>query len=133
MSELKPYLEKNSTKVKGFTLVEIMIVVVIIGLLAALAVPAFSRARADSQRVGIINDGRQLGLAAQQYYIENGRESVFVSIATSSGNIGGGLTSYLRQITPDTTFAGALEEGETFSLTRGPFVLEFDSGGILVD
>ena len=61
---------------KGFTLVEIMIVVVIIGLLAAMAIPAFQKVRTASQTKTILNNLRQLNAAAQQYYLENGASAV---------------------------------------------------------
>jgi type IV pilus assembly protein PilA len=57
---------------KGFTLVEIMIVVVIIGLLAAMAIPAFQKVRSSSQDKAVLNNMRQLGAAADQYFLENG-------------------------------------------------------------
>lgn len=65
---------KNSKK--GFTLVEIMIVVVIIGLLAAMAIPAFKKVRDTSQTKAITNNLRQLASAADQYFLENGVTSV---------------------------------------------------------
>ena len=65
---------KNSKK--GFTLVEIMIVVVIIGLLAAMAIPAFTKVRNTSQTKAITNNLRQLASAADQYFLENGLSSV---------------------------------------------------------
>src|ERR1700688_2248138 len=55
----------------GFTLVEIMIVVAIIGLLAPIAIPNFVRARTTSQQNACINNLRQLDGAAQQYALEN--------------------------------------------------------------
>src|SRR5512138_528979 len=61
---------KRSLK-KGFTLVEIMIVVAIIGLLATIAIPNFVRARTTSQMNACINNLRQIDGAVQQYLLEN--------------------------------------------------------------
>jgi prepilin-type N-terminal cleavage/methylation domain-containing protein len=59
----------------GFTLVEIMIVVAIIGLLASIAIPNFVRARASSQQNACINNLRQIDGAAQTWALENKKTS----------------------------------------------------------
>ena len=61
---------------EGFTLVEIMIVVVIIGLLAAMAIPAFQKVRQQSQDKAVLNNIRQMSAAADQYFLENGVSTV---------------------------------------------------------
>src|SRR5213080_4347736 len=68
-------LKKLTTKRGGFTLVEIMIVVAIIALLAAIAVPGFLRARKRSQASRIINDLRLIDSAVDQYAIETSKKS----------------------------------------------------------
>jgi len=57
----------------GFTLVEIMIVVAIIGLLAAIAIPNFVHSRARSQATACINNLRQIDSAIQQFAMETGK------------------------------------------------------------
>jgi type IV pilus assembly protein PilA len=61
---------------KGFTLVEIMIVVVIIGLLAAMAIPAFNKVREESREKAMLNNLRQVASAGQRYILEEGKASV---------------------------------------------------------
>jgi prepilin-type N-terminal cleavage/methylation domain-containing protein len=59
-----------TAKKRGFTLVEIMIVVAIIGLLAAIAIPNFVRARTTSQMNACINNLRLIDAAKQQWALE---------------------------------------------------------------
>src|SRR6202042_1561324 len=68
-------IQKMQTRRGGFTLVEIMIVVAIISLLAAIAVPNFLRARKRSQATRVLEDLRVLDNAMDQYAMETNKIS----------------------------------------------------------
>ena len=63
-------MRRRELGVKGFTLVEIMIVVAIIGLLASIAIPSWVHARATSQTKACINNLRQIFGATQQWALD---------------------------------------------------------------
>jgi len=66
----KKSMKQTTAKKQGFTLVEIMIVVAIIGLLAAIAIPNFVRARTTSQQNACINNLRLIDSSKQQWALE---------------------------------------------------------------
>ena len=79
-----------ASKRAGFTLVEIMIVVAIIGLLAAIAIPNFVSARARAQASACINNLKQIDAAASQFAIEQGKRT------GSAINFPTDLTPYIK-------------------------------------
>jgi prepilin-type N-terminal cleavage/methylation domain-containing protein len=83
-------MQVNTVPRRGFTLVEIMIVVAIIALLAAIAVPGFLRARKRSQATRILNDLRLIDSAIDQYAIETNK-------STGSGVDVTDWTNYLKK------------------------------------
>ena len=94
---------------KGFTLVEIMIVVVIIGLLAAIAVPGFRKVRNNTIGGTMDNDARLIISAAQQYFLEND-----LTVVNSDDLVGAGL--YMEELSRGNSVTAAINQNDTFSV-----------------
>ena len=84
----------------GFTLVEIMIVVVIIGLLAAIAIPAFQKVRERSQASRLVNDFRQFEAGFQRYILESGQTPAAAGVSVVPTGMDGYLPDAFVQASP---------------------------------
>ena len=79
---------------KGFTLVEIMIVVLIIGILLAIAVPNFIKARETSRTKGCIANLKQIDAAKEQWAMDNKKGTTDTPALTDL--VGTGTTTYIK-------------------------------------
>ena len=99
---------------QGFTLVEIMIVVLIIGLLAAIAVPNFTKARKKAQRNACIDNLRQIEGACEQLKMEG------VTSPTSSDIYGADKYIKIAPTCPSTKAAYGIPEGDARPVCPNP-------------
>lgn len=103
---------KTSFK-SGFTLVEIMIVVAIIGLLASIAVPNFVKSRQQAQKIACINNLRQIEGAKQLWALETKAASTIIPGQTD-------IQSYLGRGTEGTAPVCPADSAQSFSSSYDP-------------
>jgi prepilin-type N-terminal cleavage/methylation domain-containing protein/prepilin-type processing-associated H-X9-DG protein len=104
----------------GLTLVELVVVLAVIGILAALLLPALARGKASARRVVCVNNLRQLGLAAQMYWEDNGGNAFRYRGASTNGG--------------DVFWFGWLARGSegtrAFDVTQGALYLYLQGRGV---
>jgi prepilin-type N-terminal cleavage/methylation domain-containing protein len=101
--------KRNHREGRGFTLVEIMIVVTIIGLLVAIAVPNFLQARETSRAKSCVANLRQIDTAKQQYLLAQ-NVSTFTNATSSDTTLGGLVPTYVRSL-PKCPISGTYSTG----------------------
>jgi len=124
---------RKSSNRKGFTLVEIMIVVAIIALLAAIAVPGFLRARKRSQATTLLNNLRLLDAAKDQYAIEFNK--------TNATPVGGDLKGYFKTSSAlynavsgsATTFLDPKIQNVTYYINTSDLLPSIDANSAFID
>ena|SRR3989338_2825258 len=98
----------NRSKERGFTLLEVLIVIVILGILAALAIPVFSGAKEKAviqeayQNLGAVNDAQQRYRAANPTFADT-----YGKLGFDPGTAGTGMTKHFSYAAPTTTDAYA--------------------------
>lgn len=103
----------NAGRWHGYTLLEVLIIVVVIGLLATMAVPQYMAARARSQDTAILNNMRQLSAASSQYFLQQG-----TSIVNRDQLIGS--SNYLKEFSPvaGESYPAYYTQGESITVTN---------------
>lgn len=125
---LFPRTRRRSTNTKGFTLIELMVVIAIISILAIMLLPALSRAQQKARGMECVNNLRQLYLANSMFADENNGR--YVSAAPDIAEPGGGLKRWHgKRKSLDHEFdsqAGPLAEYLSFGIVKTcPIFVEF--------
>ena len=118
----------NVRKRKGFTLVELLVVIIIIGILAAVAIPQFGDSSADAKKAALKENLRTIRNAVEKYYHDH--TSAYPGVIATHKTTAAGTASahattaaaFLKQMTAYSNSAGATCDEKDSSFPYGPYI-----------
>ncbi len=105
---------------RGFTLVELLIVVIILAILAAIVVPQFSSSTADAKESALDSSLAEMRNAIELYYHQHG--SVYPAAASDGSNAAGTVAAFTNQLTQFTAADGSVSTSKDATHKYGPYL-----------
>jgi type IV pilus assembly protein PilE len=105
-------------KMRGVTLIELMIVIVVLGILAAIAVPGYRRYLIRSQRAEAKISLLAIQTAEEKFYLQNNAYTNNITAATNAGGLGLSATSETGKY--DLAITTFPADGQSYSATASP-------------
>jgi prepilin-type N-terminal cleavage/methylation domain-containing protein len=113
---------------KAFTLVELLVVIIIIGILAAVAIPQFGDSSADAKKAALKENLKTMRTAIEQYAIDH-TSTYPGTVATHKTTVAGsatahadGGTAFLKQLTTYSDDSGNTCDEKSTSFPYGPYI-----------